>query len=104
MINQTASYITDVADRSPDRGTTGQVSCGNSSAALVLAANATRRCALLTNHSATIDVYFGFTSGITSSTGHKLGAGLSASIPCTATVYVIAASSTVTVSASEVYD
>ena len=79
-----------------------QVSVTNSATQL-LSANTTRRAALVTNNDASTACFIGDAS-VTSSTGHKLAAGASLTIPFTGAIYAITASSTITVSASEVYD
>jgi hypothetical protein len=85
-------------------GATGQVSV-TSTATLVAASRTTRRSIKVTN-TGTTDVYIGFTSGVTTSTGDLLvGAkGAFISIPTTSAVYAIVASGSVSVSYVEAYD
>lgn len=82
---------------------TAQVSC-NGTAAVVAAARATRAAVLVTNTDATNAVFLGATSAVTTSTGHKLAAGASISIPMSRDVYGITASATVVVCVTEVYE
>lgn len=83
--------------------TTTQVALNASTATLLKALNSTRRAILVTNNDSSITVYVGV-STVTSSTGHKLAAGASITIPTTAAVYAISASGTPSVSITEVYD
>lgn len=82
---------------------TTQVALNSSSATLVLAANSTRRSALVTNMSATINIYVG-PSNVTTSNGQLIAPGNSLTIPATVAIYAISASSTPTVCATEVYN
>jgi hypothetical protein len=82
---------------------TGQVALNASSATVILAARATRRSSLVTNSSASIVIYVG-PAGVTTSTGQPIAAGASLTIPSTAAVYGIAASSTPTAAYSEAHD
>ena len=81
---------------------TAQVALNASTATLILAANSTRRSCLITNTSATINIYVG-ASGVTASTGQLIAPGNSLSMPVTGAVYGISASSTPTVTAIEAY-
>ena len=82
---------------------TSQVTLNSSTATLLLAARSTRRAALITNNDSSIVIFFG-NAGVTASTGHKLAAGATASVPFVGALYAISASATPTASASEVYD
>lgn len=82
---------------------TGQVTVSSSTATQLLTVNATRRAALITNNDAAIAIYVGGAS-VSTTTGHKLAAGSSMSIPFIGAIYAIAASGSPTASASEVYD
>lgn len=83
---------------------TGQVSV-TTTATLVAASRATRRSVKVTN-TGTTDVYVGYTSGVTTSTGDLLVGikGAFISVPTTSAVYAIVASGSVSVSYVEVYD
>lgn len=80
-----------------------QVTVSSSSATQLLAVNATRRGAVITNMDVSIHIFIGGAS-VTTSTGHDLGPALSISIPFTGAIYAIAASGSPSASASEVYD
>jgi len=82
---------------------TGQAALNSSTATLVIAARPTRRSALVTNTSASINVWVG-NSGVTNSTGQLIAPGNSLTIPSTVAVYAISASATPTVTTTEVYD
>ena len=83
--------------------TTSQVALNSSTATQLLAANATRRAALVTNNDSAINIFVGKAT-VTTATGHKLAPGANVSIPYVGAIYAIAASATPTASASEVYD
>jgi hypothetical protein len=80
-----------------------QVTVSSVSATQLVAVRSTRRGVLVTNNDAAIAIFVGGAS-VTTSTGHKLAAAASISIPTTAAVYAIAASGSPTASVSEVYD
>lgn len=80
-----------------------QVALNSSTATSIVAANATRRSVVITNNDAAIVIYIG-KSGVTSSTGHKLAAGQSFTMPFVGQIFGISASATPSVSYSEFYD
>lgn len=84
--------------------TTAQVALNASTATIVAAARATRRCVFVMNISATITIYWGASSGVSSSTGVPLAPNTGISIPTNAVVYAISASATPSVAISEVWD
>lgn len=81
----------------------GQVATSTTAGTLI-AARATRRSVLFRNLDATISVYIGAASPLTSSTGMLLKAGESVTVDTTALIQVIAASGTPTVAYVETYD
>ncbi|HWR15177.1 MAG TPA: hypothetical protein VN577_10130 [Terriglobales bacterium] len=85
-------------------GASGQVSIATTATSIV-SARATRRSIKITNLGTT-DVYIGFSSGVTTSTGDLLlgSKGSFVSFPTSSAVYAIVASGTQSISYSEVYD
>jgi hypothetical protein len=79
-----------------------QVTVTNS-ATQIVAANTTRRAVVIVNTDASNAVFIGG-AAVTASTGIKLAAGASISIPTVAAVYGITSSSTAVVGELEVYD
>lgn len=79
---------------------TGQVSVGATDTTII-AANASRAAVIITNISSTVTVYIG-NAGLTTSTGYPLLPSNSISIPTTAAVHGIVASSTQTVGFLEI--
>jgi hypothetical protein len=92
-----------VAETLADNVTFGQVSVGTSAVQL-LAANAGRRAALITNTSSTATLYVGSTSGVTTATGHPIPPLQSFKIGFTGTIYGIASAGTIAAGASDLYD
>lgn len=82
---------------------TAQVALNSSTATLIFAARTTRRSALVTNTSTSVTIYVGGAS-VTSGTGQPIALGNSLTIPSTAAIYGISASSTPTAAGSEVWD
>jgi len=82
---------------------TAQVALNSSTATLVLAANATRRSAIVSNMSATINIFVG-PSTVTAANGQIIPPGSSLTIPITAAIYAISASSTPSVSVAEAFN
>ena len=74
---------------------TGQVSV-LTTATIIIAANASRKAVLITNPSTTVTIYIG-TSAVTATTGSALLPGSSLTMPTTAVIYGIVASTTTTV-------
>lgn len=83
--------------------TTSQVSV-TSSATLLLASNSSRHFAKVCNTSSSVDLYYGFTSGVTTSTGqwfpHLTCAWWDISLPTTA-IYAISSGASTTVSTEQ---
>lgn len=70
----------------------------NGTAALVKAANTSRRrITIKCPEDAAVPVFIGLTSGVTTSTGHRLGAGDAITLNSTAAIYAITAGTAVTV-------
>lgn len=83
-----------IADMPATTGTTGQVSVGTS-ATLVVLANAGRRGVLLTNFGTT-DVYYGFSSAVTTNNGQLLVGvkGAAVGIPYSGNIYAVVSAAT----------
>lgn len=82
---------------------TGQAALNSSTATSLMSARPTRRCALVTNTSATVNIYVGG-AAVATSTGQLIAPGNSLTIPFTGAIYAISASSTPTASYCEAYD
>jgi hypothetical protein len=85
-------------------GDTAQVSVDNSGTTLIVAANPTRQAVIITNLG-TNDVYIGYASGVTTSTGDILVGtkGAFVTIPTTAALYGVVSSTSQSVSVMEIY-
>lgn len=79
------------------------VTVSSASATLLAAARATRRAVLVTNEDAAITIRVGDAT-VTATTGHKLIAGASITIPFTGAVYGFAASGSPNASVTDLYD